>query len=301
MSDLSPEESQADTPTRPAAPPSIFAVLLGTGWRKLFWLSVLLAVLGYLGVKHYGEWEAQQMEVSRDYFAVEAFRDLGSFRVAYITDIHENRQQLAEAIDALESAKPDLIILGGDLVMVGERMKRTRQLIGLLRQLSDIAPTYSILGNQDMERLPEVQRVLEESRIKILRNERLSWNTPSGKPLTIIGLGEWNEGDMKPKLCMMTPGSELNPVLLLSHDPESRWELTEYDWDFMLSGHTHGGQLGNPLTGEYISFRSSMPAGLYDFGENQQIFVSRGLGSIWGMRFFCRPEIHIIDFVAARS
>ncbi len=278
-------------------PPSIFAVLLGTGWRKIFWFLVLLAFIGYQGVKKYGQWEASQMEVSRDSFAVPAFSELGSFRIAYIADIHENRELLEEAIDIIEEAKPDLILLGGDLVMVGQRMRRTRQLIGLLRQLSDIAPTYTILGNQDMERLPEVERVLRESRICILRNHRLDWITPSGKPLTLIGLGEWNEGDMKPELCMKPADSEAQPVLLLSHDPESRWSLRGYDWDFMLAGHTHGGQLGNPLDGSYVSFRSSMPAGLYDFDGEQQIFVSRGLGSIWGMRFFCRPEIHIMDFV----
>lgn len=38
-----------------------------------------------------------------------------------------------------------------------------------------------------------------------------------------------------------------------------------------------------------------MPAGLFDFEGNRRIFVTRGVGSILDMRFFCNPEINIID------
>ena len=86
------------------------------------------------------------------------------------------------------------------------------------------------------------------------------------------------------------------PVLLISHDPESRWHLREYDWDLMLSGHNHGGQIGIPFTEKYISLRSSMPAGAYEFEDGKHVFVSRGVGSIWNMRFFCPPEINILTF-----
>lgn len=87
------------------------------------------------------------------------------------------------------------------------------------------------------------------------------------------------------------------PVLLLSHDPESRELLADYHWHLMLSGHTHGGQLGVPFTEprRFISLRSDMPAGLYSFDRGRRIFVTRGVGSTMGMRFFCPPEVNIID------
>ena len=94
---------------------------------------------------------------------------------------------------------------------------------------------------------------------------------------------------------MKAQNGESAPVLLLSHDPESRWLLQHYDWDIMLSGHTHGGQIGNPFTGESISFRSSMPAGLFSFGNNRRIFVTRGVGAIYNIRFFSPPEVNIIE------
>ena len=131
--------------------------------------------------------------------------------------------------------------------------------------------------------------------VPILRNRAIDWTTPTGSTLRIIGLGDWNEGDEAPATCMQSAGQSPHPVLLLSHDPESRWLLRSFDWDLMLSGHTHGGQAANPFTGDFISFRSSTPAGLYDFEGNRRVFVTRGVGSTWGMRFFCNPELNILE------
>jgi predicted MPP superfamily phosphohydrolase len=41
-----------------------------------------------------------------------------------------------------------------------------------------------------------------------------------------------------------------------------------------------------------------MPAGIFDFEGKRRVFVSRGVGSILDMRFFCSPEINIISIGA---
>ncbi len=282
-------------------PPSIWEILLGTRWRKIFWICVLAAFVCFQCVKIFGRMGANDLQLTYTKIAQADFNSQSTLRVAFFADVHENRELLKESIEHIKKADPDLIVFGGDLVMVGQRMKRTHELIETLRELPKIAPTYAILGNQDMERLPEVQRVLEEAKIQILRNERLDWTAHDGSRITIIGLGDWNEGDMKPDLCMKAPAKEEYPVLLLSHDPESRQFLDNYDWDIMLSGHTHGGQLGVPFSEKYISFRSDMPGGLYPFKNGRKIFVTRGVGSIHGMRFFCPPELSIIDIESSNA
>lgn len=264
--------------------------------KWLFWLVVAaLHLAGYYGIKSFGEWGATQLECNRVELPASALPGAGPLRIALLADLHSERNHVNTCIEHIEAAKPDLIIFGGDFVMVDERFMRTRWAVEALRRLRSIAPTYAILGNQDYEKLEQVERVFATAGVPILRNQALDWTTPSGAPLRIIGLGDWNEGDEAPATCMLPAGQEKAPVLLLSHDPESRWLLRRYDWDLMLSGHTHGGQAANPFTGEYISFRSSMPAGAYSFEGNRHVFVTRGIGSILKMRFFCPPEINIID------
>ncbi len=254
------------------------------------------AVLGGV-VVYYGTKSAEMLECNYLQLPEDTLPGAGPMRIAFVSDIHNNPNLLKTAIEQIKNAKPDLILLGGDFIMVNQRFMRTRWLINDLRELAEIAPVFAILGNQDYEKLGQLERVLQTAEIPLLRNEARNWETPTGGTVCIVGLGDWNEGDEDPHSCMLPVGEEESAVLLLSHDPESRWLLRQYDWDLMLSGHTHGGQIGNPFKTptQFISFRSSMPAGLFDFEGGRSVFVSRGLGSIYGMRFFCPPEINIID------
>lgn len=263
--------------------------------RRRYFLLLLVLILGAKIMQWAGEWEAQRLECVNVALPADALPGCGRLRIALITDVHNAPHLFHQAIAMVREAKPDLIIFGGDLVSAHERFMRTRWAVEGFRQLKDIAPCYAILGNHDYEKLEQVERVYATAGITLLRNETTDWETPSGAPIKIVGLGDWNEGDEAPAACMKTVGQEKMPVLLLSHDPESRWLLRRHDWDLMLSGHTHAGQLGNPFSGKYISLRSSMPAGLFDFENGRKVYVSRGVGSILRMRFFCRPEVSILD------
>ena len=260
------------------------------------WLiAAALLLCGIKGVELFGNWGATRLECNRLQLPAAALPGAGPLRIALLADLHNDKDLFAKCIEHIAAAKPDLIIFGGDFIMVDDRFMRTRWAVEGLRTLRSIAPTFAILGNQDYEKLEQVQRVFATAGVPVLRNSAIDWTTPTGSTLRIIGLGDWNEGDDAPATCMRPSGQEAHPVLLLSHDPESRWRLRRFDWDLMLSGHTHGGQAGNPFTGDFISFRSSTPAGLYDFEGNRRVFVTRGVGSTYNMRFFCNPELNIIE------
>lgn len=241
-----------------------------------------------------GLW-AGSLDYNTTALPADALPGTGPLRIALVTDLHNDPQQFNKVVELLRVAKPDLIIFGGDLVSAHERFMRTRWAVNGFRELTEIAPTFAVLGNHDYEKQEQVERVYATAGVTLLRNQAIDWRTPSGGTLRIVGLGDWNEGDEAPERCLPLAGQESTPVLLLSHDPESRWLLREYDWDLMLSGHNHGGQLGIPFTEQYLSFRSSMPAGLFDFEGGRRVLVSRGVGSILDMRFFCMPEVNIIE------
>lgn len=99
------------------------------------------------------------MECNVAELPAETLPGAGPLRIAFISDVHNNRGMLDEAIGMIEAAKPDLIIFGGDFIAVDERIMRTRKHMDLLRRLKEIAPTYAILGNMDYERLEQVTRI----------------------------------------------------------------------------------------------------------------------------------------------
>ncbi len=268
--------------------------------RLLRWciLLLLLAVVGTVCTRAFGMWSATRLEYNYINLPQESLPGAGPLTIALISDVHNDVDLLELCVAQVEKQKPDLIIFAGDLTLNSERLTRTRWLITKLRRLQAVAPTYAIYGNQDYESMAQMQRICATAGVPLLRNEALDWQTPSGTTLRIVGLGDWNEGDEAPERCMSPKGQAQGPVLLLSHDPESRHVLQEYDWNLMLSGHTHGGQLGNPFTGKPICFRSDMPAGYYEENGRHHV-VSRGVGAIYKMRFFCPPELVFIRVGAA--
>lgn len=257
-------------------------------------LALVLLLCHWL-VSRIGEWGAGKLECNTTALPATVLPGAGPLRIAFLSDLHNTPDMFDRVVELLQQQKPDLIIFGGDLVMADRRFRRTRWAINGFRSLNSIAPTFAILGNHDYEKLEQVERVLRTAGVPLLRNKGIDWTTPSGATLRLVGLGDWNEGDEQPEACLSPANRENKPVLLLSHDPESRWLLRGYDWNLMLSGHNHGGQLGIPFTDTYLSFRSSMPAGLYPFEGGRQVFVTRGVGSILNMRFFCPPEINILE------
>lgn len=263
--------------------------------HPVFYGVVMACLVGYAGVSLYGEREAKQLEFNEESLPAQVLPGAGEIRIGFFSDLHNDPELFEQCVDYFEKVRPDLIVFGGDFIIVNERFMRTRWAVDGLRRLVAAAPCFAVLGNQDYEKLGQVERVYAASGVRLLRNEAIDWKSPGGVTLRIIGLGDWNEGDAEPARCMKPVGQEQGPVLLLSHDPESRELLGSYDWDLMLSGHAHGGQLGNPFTGEYISFRTAMPSGLYGWQGDRHVYVTRGVGSIMGMRFFCPPEVNLLS------
>ncbi|MGZ4108848.1 MAG: metallophosphoesterase [Actinomycetota bacterium] len=83
------------------------------------------------------------------------------------------------------------------------------------------------------------------------------------------------------------------------HSPDPLPELAALGWDFVVYGHTHGGQVRMPFVGALVT-NSYMPrrlvAGLARLGTSYA-HVSPGLGTskYAPFRFLCRPEATVLE------
>ncbi len=83
--------------------------------------------------------------------------------------------------------------------------------------------------------------------------------------------------------------------------PQFLDKYKDLGFDFILSGHAHGGQWRIPFTGVglYAPGQGVFPkltAGVHARGKTKMI-ISRGLGnSEFPLRLFNRPEMIVIDF-----
>lgn len=91
------------------------------------------------------------------------------------------------------------------------------------------------------------------------------------------------------------------PMLLLTHNPDSYYGVPALKQPFvMLAGHTHGGQINLPVLTKKILLNVTQQGyqrGLYALPQNNQLFVTSGIGMIGlPLRFAMPPTIDILQF-----
>jgi hypothetical protein len=263
-----------------------------------------------------GEIERHWIEVSHhDVLLPGLHPAFDGFRVAQLSDIHIDDYTepflLREAVRQINGMKPDAVFLTGDFVTRG-LLSRTFaiasawQCTGLLNQL-ECPHRYAVLGNHDvLVSRAVIKEALSESAITVLDNAYVPVEL-DGARFWLAGVDDPLEGRPDPEAAIPASIRKLphEPIVLLCHAPDYADNLLTSPagqaLSFMLSGHTHGGQVRlpffppltlPPLGRKYVE-------GWFRFG-NLQLYVNRGLGTVGvPFRFDCPPEITLFTLRSA--
>jgi len=229
-------------------------------------------------------------------------------RVLHLSDLHLSRTVSLEFIDAAITrsltTRPDLICITGDFVTVNDTFDEAVY-TPVLARLAAAAPTFATLGNHDGGVFPRrfggapstnrVGKMIARAGIEWLHNQH-TFIRVRGRSLRLVGVGDWWNHDCRPELAFRNfyPLAD-EPVIILSHNPDSKTALKKYPWHVLLCGHTHGGQCGLPLVGRALApvTDKAFIAGAYRFAD-RWLYITRGIGNLHGMRLFCRPEASLL-------
>lgn len=266
--------------------------------RVIIWLIILLFVL-----------IACDARLKTVVYTVESDKVDESIRLALLTDLHSCRYGGGQKtlLDAVDEAKPDIVLLGGDIFEDDGDYEHTQV---TLKHLADKYPCYYVTGNHeywggDAENILDI---VESYGIKSLSGECDTIEI-DGQFINICGVDDpdvmkyfENADDTRTQLAAAEAAADaLYYTVLLAHRPELVDIYAEYDFDLVLSGHAHGGQWRIPgiLNGLYAPNQGLFPeyaGGRYDHEEWVHI-VSRGLAreSTLVPRIFNRPELVIVE------
>jgi predicted MPP superfamily phosphohydrolase len=233
-------------------------------------------------------------------------------RVAFFSDAHlgfdDNVQKLAGVCALIVAEKCDIAVYCGDLV------DDMTMLPGAAAQLGTLAEKlpqglYFVDGNGDSTdgNWNKIRTQLLNYHVKVLNNAVVDIGD-SGHPLLLVGIeyASLNNDDtfdpvrQKEYLQKTCAGlSEYAPKILLAHTPEIITWVKPHQFDILLFGHTHGGQvsvgnyrfLGNEY--KYIS-------GKYQ-EDGSTIIVNNGIGQWFPVRINVPQQLHIIDIYPGRQ
>ena len=216
-------------------------------------------------------------------------------RIVHLTDIHHSLftplEDVERAVHLANLLHADVVALTGDYVTLSPSyIWPVARALGKLRARLGV---FAVLGNHDFQvDADEITHALRAQRIRVLRNSHFALRARSST-LWVVGVDDlwWRADDLAAAL-RSVPARE--PKILLCHNPMGIRQASEHGIDFVLSGHTHGGQVHLPVVGSVYG-RSKLGERFVE-GWNRlngtQIYVSRGIGKVLvPIRFGCPPEI----------
>lgn len=195
-------------------------------------------------------------------------RSFQKLTIFFLSDIH--RRSISDQIIQSVTGKADIVVIGGDLTEKGVPLERVKRNLELLKR---IGPVYFVWGNNDYEAgYHNLDSMLRELGINILDNRSISLESKTGDVIQLFGVEDVTK--QRDRLDMALDSAISGSFkLLVSHDPRITNKLSVQDEiPFVMSGHTHGGQIRIGPLGPYEE------GGLKDRGHTT-LFVSNGYGT----------------------
>ena len=280
--------------------------------RFIFLFAVPLVICVFLWAvrKEASDVQLQRVELKKDDFRVPFKKPL---RVLHISDTHLYNgaavKRLHKALELALPHSPDIAVLTGDFGISPKNDEQDYLLaLSYFQLLSQAMPTFACLGNHDYRINPKqypppgpaVLKFLADANITLLQNESTSLII-NGQRIVIVGMEDYWKGRPNAQGCLPLIDEPREDVhyLLLDHNPDHLLKLQDYDWDVAFSGHAHGGQIKIPFIEwrPHTNLENNHLArpGIHEIFPKRYLCESVGLGNLYELRIFCKPDITILD------
>lgn len=241
-------------------------------------------------------WDSNRFVVKKYTFQSDKLKK--SCHIVFISDLHNKEYGVGNErlLRAIEEIKPDLILVGGDMLTAKPGASYEKAVAFLLKCAARY-PVYYALGNHEYRlriypenydtMYQEYMGSFAESGIRFLDNEscflpeygiRLTGLTIAREYYKRFAKRKMKEGCLRETIGVADDSSY---QILLAHNPEFFPDYAAWRADLVLSGHVHGGVARIPGFKGVVS-PSLLPFPHYDGGlfeeEDSRMVISRGLG-----------------------
>ena len=188
----------------------------------------------------------------------------------------------------INEQKPDLILIGGDLIDNSVVPLYTEKMSEELSELKAPMGIYMVPGNHEyISGIDESARFIKSTPIQLLIDSVVT--LPNG---ILIGRDDRHNPSRRSLQELMENIDKSRPIILLDHQPYNLTDAEAAGIDLQFSGHTHHGQVWPmSLVTDYIYEQSH---GYRQWGDTH-IYVSSGL-SLWGPPFRIGTESEMVVF-----
>jgi len=284
---------------------ALIKIIPAANLQNVRFFAGLTAILLTAGFVSYGIFNANQIkQVSYDIKLKDKELSPG-VKILLVSDLHlgavNSENNLERVIQEINKVKPDLVCFAGDIFNDNfYAIRNPSRINDLFKSITASYGVYACLGNHDGGKtFSEMTGFLEQSNVKLLNDDY----AVVGEKLLLIGRVDPSPiggfGGLKRKnikeitASINADASLINlkfPIVVMDHNPSNIGQYSN-DFDLIVSGHTHRGQIfpGRLLTNAMFT----VDYGYYQKNdEKPHVIVTSGAGT-WGtpMRIGTNSEI----------
>jgi len=201
---------------------------------------------------------------------------IDSLKIAFMSDLHIGevikRNLVHRYVTMCNEEKPDIILIGGDIMDFESRFAENMHCEEELRQLKAPLGVYMILGNHEYRANRFAKfRWLKKTGATLLVDSVVE----PAKSFYLVGRDDLTNKDRQPLQTLLRGLDRTKPVIVLDHQPVTISEMEIENVALSLHGHTHNGQIW-PYN-YFIKLTYPCSHGYYRRGPTQ-VFVTSGIG-----------------------
>lgn len=228
------------------------------------------------------------------------------FKIVHLSDIHYGRttnlKDLQKIVEEVNLLKPDIVVFTGDLIDKDTKLNEDikKELVDTLNLMNSTVGKYAIKGNHDTHFL-EWENIINEAGFKNLNDTYELIYKDGYTPLLLSGLSsiQNNSVAIEERFNSILEYSKNENItnlykIILIHEPDYIDNIDYSNFNLILAGHSHNGQVRFPFIGAVI-----LPDGAKKYYKeyyklnNTDLYISSGVGtSQISFRLFNKPSIN---------
>lgn len=267
----------------------------GGFFRKLFFLTLLIIILIVVYSRYIGTAGLfmKEYNIVNNKFP----KSFDGLKIVHFSDFHygttTDMSSLKKLVNEINLTKPDIIIFTGDFIDKNYKLK-DEELSNITNELLKLDSTYGnyyVSGNHDIK-FDKFNEMMNNSNfINLNDNYDIIYNK-NNEAILINGLNyKSNLKSLKELFNNELPSYKINVM----HTPDTYINIKDYNFDLILSGHSHNGQVILPFYGAiYTPSNAKKYYKPYYKVNNSDFYISSGIGtSNYKFRLFNRPSFNL--------
>ncbi len=286
---------------------------LKKGIHKMIFFFFIITTIIILILLYSRFIETKKLEVKEYRIVNENFASIHGYKIAHVSDIHygktTNKKELEALVKKINLTKPDILFFTGDLIDKDTNLteEMIEEIEDCLSKLNVSIKKYSIEGEDD-SKFSSYGFIMENANFISLDDTYEKLYINQTEYLLLAGMKSAKEDsdfDSKTKEVneyLKNLKEEEKPLysIFLLHEPDFIENINIDDFNLVLAGHSHGGQIRLPIIGGmiYPKYATNYNQTYQKIGSTD-FYITSGIGTTtYSFRLFNPPSFHLYRLVS---